>query len=1485
MALQHPNYAAFINASKASGIPEEQIAEISGIRDENEFIQKREEELKQYVEEPVQQLVRKIWEMGGSPYSSNAYGPGPKGVNYTNEAGEEKFLELKPPMATREEFEKRVPVAENPALSQLVNAQDFKGAVQLFKAHQNPFYRRVAELIEPLQNKVKFAKPQNINGGIYTVSKDSITIGNNFTGDERVVIHEMVHALVARSQIIPSPKQKKFVNEIKKLRNYTYQQFKKNGKLIDPRTGREWYAFNIDRDPNVLGLEFVTEAMSYPDFQYELMQIPYEKSKTVWSKFVELVADLLGIQNKTALTEAISLIESLAQTPRPKLPPRAVRTDELFQASEAARKQYTSTPAFKKWFGDSKVVDENGEPMVVYRGVRKVPSATGFKMTQGRSTPSFAADPEVANVYARSLDTREYERGSTMVPAYLSIKNPLDIRQLGEEVSLEGIVNMLPTDFEKASGMRTERNKRRVGYSDLAEAIRDMDSLTYETGARFNIDVLDNEGFRIKSFSDLADYIDDLGNEGDYASIDLALMDVTFDGYLIGDSPDWNYLLSSLGFDGVIHKDVFDVGSRYYKGDASKLEEGYEGPVHDTFRPFEQTQIKSAIGNRGAFDPKNPDILASEQAPIVERAQQILQKRPPLKLAPEITEEERRRLQETFAPDNKTIIDKVRGLEDRFWQRMAQKFADQFRTIKDYSEKGYMQARLSKAIDGAVEGLLFYGQVFNDGGALNIRPQTKGLIDILKPVGPEVDNFMIWIALNRETNLRAQEKEPSIPDDVLALKNKLSAGMIGDQTRLQVYNDVLREMNALNKSVLTVALDSGLIDKDAFQRFSEDIYYVPFYKAIENEDIEAPMLASGLTGQYFSKQLKGGEKKFGDLVENTLLNWNHILSAAMKNQAAVQTIRDASTFMMGDEAVVEPTTEKTGAAKVMIDGQARYFRINDPLLFESIGSIGYIGGQSYAIDIMRPFKNLLQMGVTISPQFRVNNLIRDSISSLAVTPINKNFAMNVLTGVSVYREKGGTFISALSGGAIFNFGTAYEGNQSVMIKRLIERGVNPDTILDDENKIKKGLKFLWDKYQDWGNASEAANRLALYKQLRDRGLSHLEATFQARDLLDFSMQGSWPTFRFLTQVVPFLNARVQGLYKLGRDGISPTVRVLYNSATGREIQATDAQKARAFSTVSMAVVLASMALYGAFKDDEEFKKRDDWDRDNFWWFRLPNMDVAFRIPKPFEIGAFGTLAERILEQMFDEEAEGKVFGDTLVRMLTDTFAINPTPQLFKPLLDIYANENAFTGAPIETEGQERLSKQERYNDRTSALAKALGGITGAFLPQEIELSPVQIDHLIQGYLGWLGATIATTSNYAVMPFNEGEYPDANWINRASLGLARDLPSPYSKYVTAFYKNGKAINQAYADMRHYAAIGQSEEVQRILEERGDKVSLAKLYDKTAKEMAKVRQHIRVIVADPQMTGAEKREEIDRLNMLIGEMAQNAEEIRRSVYAEQ
>jgi hypothetical protein len=342
----------------------------------------------------------------------------------------------------------------------------------------------------------------------------------------------------------------------------------------------------------------------------------------------------------------------------------------------------------------------------------------------------------------------------------------------------------------------------------------------------------------------------------------------------------------------------------------------------------------------------------------------------------------------------------------------------------------------------------------------------------------------------------------------------------------------------------------------------------------------------------------------------------------------------------------------------------------------------------------------------------------------------------------------------------------------------------------------------------------------------------------------------------------------------------PTSRVLYNTVTGEPIDASDKKKAVAFSVTTMAVAAASMLLYMAFKDDEEFQKRDEWDRDNFWWIKVPGMEFALRVPKPFEIGAFGTLAERTLEQIVDSNAEGKQFGDSMVRMLADTFAMNPTPQIIKPLLDLYANKDSFSGSPIESAGMERLSKQERFSDNTSPIAKALGGVSSLF-PEKLELSPVQVDYAIKAYFGWLGGTATEMSHYAVMPFKEGEYPDTKMVDRLSIGFVKSLPANQSKYVTAFYENNKDITQAFADMRHYAEAGEAEKVQQIMEEKGDKIALNNLYQKTSKSMANVRQQISLITNDPTMSGEDKRMEIDRLKEIISMLAKQAEDTRRSI----
>ncbi|MEY3104569.1 MAG: hypothetical protein RJA72_601, partial [Pseudomonadota bacterium] len=981
------------------------------------------------------------------------------------------------------------------------------------------------------------------------------------------------------------------------------------------------------------------------------------------------------------------------------------------------------------------------------------------------------------------------------------------------------------------------------------------------------------------------------------------------------------------------------------------------------------------------------------------KLQQKLQRRTPPEGMEGIDPDLVKKAKPFFFPENKTILDKIDSMRDRFWQRMAQGLVDQFRTIKQYSETGYIMARLSKAIDGALEGLLFHGQVFNDGGALNIKPKTEGLIKIMEPLGKEVSRFQMWIALNREANLpeekRSFRKSPEW-DELVANRAEWSDGELNGRPRIEVYNEVRDKLNALNTSVLTVARDTGLIDssefeidriqagrtpsprdrtilgkpiqerlaeikelgkqgpltdeqKDerkelrrqlkeireattwnndqraklveyysnnpgAFERFSRDIYYIPFYREMEDGDVSAIRRAAGLANQKFSKELKGGESPFGDLMENVLRNWSHIMSASMKNQAAAQTVQDAQKlagampnlkpeYFIEDDLVysdktgevvgdgsVQPwmtTSEGDNIAKVMVNGEPMYYAVLDPMLLESIMSIGYMGPKSKFLDMARTMKNWLQFGVTISPVFRTNNLVRDSVGSMGVSQLKKDPIGNVLSGLASARAKDENYISATAGGAIFNFGTAIEGDSAPLVKRLIAQGVPAETILTTPDKVKAAMKKAWDKYQEFGNQVEAANRMALYKQLREKGMSHLEATYYARDLLDFSMQGAWGSWRILTQTVPFLNARAQGLYKLGRDGILPTSRVFYNSITGKQIgqddkqkaiYQDDKQKAISFSIVTGATTMATLALYLAFSDDEEFQRRDDWDRDNFWWFKLPGMEYALRVPKPFEIGAIGTLAERTLEQIIDSGAEGKQFKDSISRMLFDTFAFN-LPQIFKPLVDIYANKDSFTNAPIESAGMERLSKAERATDNTSALAKLLGGVANIALPEKAEVSPVQMDYAIKAYFGWLGGTIAWASNYAVAPFKDGEYPDQKWSEKVSLGYLRELPATQSRYVQSFYEYNRKFNQALADMRHYAAIGEQAKVQQILQERGDEIGMAKLYDNVSKQMARIRQQISLVTNDKTMSGEDKREAIDRMKLLISDLAKQAEDARK------
>jgi GNAT superfamily N-acetyltransferase len=162
----------------------------------------------------------------------------------------------------------------------------------------------------------------------------------------------------------------------------------------------------------------------------------------------------------------------------------------------------TETPEFKAWFGDSKVVDENGEPLVVYHGTARDfeafrPGRAGKgQRADAEGVMFFTSAPRTAEFFAR-MENRRSGEGELLLPTYLSLRNPLE------------------HDFQGA-----EKN----------------------------------------------------------AELSAALVQQA----------------KAEGHDGVILRNVRD---------------GANAPVADVFLAFGPSQIKSATGNKGTFDPNDPNIL------------------------------------------------------------------------------------------------------------------------------------------------------------------------------------------------------------------------------------------------------------------------------------------------------------------------------------------------------------------------------------------------------------------------------------------------------------------------------------------------------------------------------------------------------------------------------------------------------------------------------------------------------------------------------------------------------------------------------------------------------------------------------------------------------------------------------------------------------------------------------------------------------------
>lgn len=154
------------------------------------------------------------------------------------------------------------------------------------------------------------------------------------------------------------------------------------------------------------------------------------------------------------MTSRLSSAEISNQSPLSEVNDK--RLLQILQDAQGESDQQIHSDNFKRWFGNSKVVDENGNPLVVYHGSNA--NFTIFDKSKididNLGAGFYFSSEDIANSYA---NRRTQERGGkeNTYAVYLKMEKPLDFRNVTHEQAIEANKQeFLSFGFDEAEAQR-----------------------------------------------------------------------------------------------------------------------------------------------------------------------------------------------------------------------------------------------------------------------------------------------------------------------------------------------------------------------------------------------------------------------------------------------------------------------------------------------------------------------------------------------------------------------------------------------------------------------------------------------------------------------------------------------------------------------------------------------------------------------------------------------------------------------------------------------------------------------------------------------------------------------------------------------------------------------------------------------------------------------------------------------------------------------
>jgi hypothetical protein len=930
----------------------------------------------------------------------------------------------------------------------------------------------------------------------------------------------------------------------------------------------------------------------------------------------------------------------------------AEQVKEKFSSPDAAVRFNlisTVTDAFKNWFGNSKVVDENGSPMRLYHGTTA--DISQFKLSSSGALGAgiyLTPDSDFASQYAQS-------QNANILPVYARIENPLVIKTVkgpsGQSDPMVSALITLGVDRAKAEKI-VEKAYEEKGY-----ITKEVMTRAQKQGYDGIFQYMNGELSEVVAFS--PNQVKSVFNKNPTFGPKVL--------FNLKPSSEGEQILSNLkaaGFappkvkTGWFIKDTDDTDNTLNKSMLDKIKD-FVG--FGNFWGFDQSYMNVMrgqflkLGNEGKIVMKDAlDALRRvEITQVLYRGQLAVEAINTGKLTYDATTN---RFKVVADPDNmdavreqlKVLADRVKISPDDALAAASKGFeANRIQSIYDKMDKAKGEiTRIEKKIQAKVD-----------------TEQNKKMLKKLKD---DVETYESQTQhMTRQEAMEGMKIYNGVPE----------------------VQEIARVWEVMRKRVVDELVRSGVTSTEKAERWLDEMAYVPFFRTIEEQKAAGAFIYKKGLGESMKEYAFEGSML---PVENTIGNmyqwmqWS--LSRAISNQHQ-QVALDQMRAVFPD-MVKDGKDPRGNTFSIYRDGVKRDYTVANPLVAQYFMGVGNVvfGNRN----IVSKWASLFTKGITLLPGFSATQLIlRDTYEAMHTSGVKNPYG--IITNIFQEMYKTAT-------------------NTSEARKELISRGqlstrehamaASHDADIATKLEIKEAAihSKLIGILGKFSALSDNLLRQAVYQQLRNEKVSEDEAASRAAEIFNYRRTSGNPVIQFLNNYVPFMNA------------FTVSTQVAMNTISGKGITAQT--RGQGLSTLAQATILVGignlmyMMMVG---DDEEYKRMNRYRRDKSYVIPGTGMSIPLREGLFIVDKLAAEYAYNLA--MNSDVTDTQMFKDALKRAALQQIT-PPTPGIISAPAGAALNKDIYNNRDIVNVSQSKLLPEYQMNKDTSEFAKYVGKETG-----------------------------------------------------------------------------------------------------------------------------------------------------------------------------